>query len=172
MKKLLFLLLAAAAFAACNDDDGAPKIRYASENDAIVNGRLTGTNMTFFGTSTATNDQGAAYTDQEAYFEFAGLDDLVLYMHKTRFAGGMPPFEMRIPRTSYTGSGNSIAFSEERIVPEILIKDQGYKPMPSYALTEVEGKIDGVECRVSFTCDVPKLGVYKVTYEGKLLVRD
>lgn len=48
MKKILFLLFAAAAFAACNDDDGAPKIRYASTNDGIVNGHLQGINMFFF----------------------------------------------------------------------------------------------------------------------------
>ena len=30
MKKILFLLFAAAAFAACNDDDGEPKVRYAT----------------------------------------------------------------------------------------------------------------------------------------------
>lgn len=34
MKKILFLLFAAAAFAACNDDDGEPKVRYATTNDA------------------------------------------------------------------------------------------------------------------------------------------
>lgn len=40
MKKILFLLFAAAAFAACNDDDGEPKVRYATTNDGIENGYL------------------------------------------------------------------------------------------------------------------------------------
>ena len=51
MKKILFLLFAAAAFAACNDDDGAPKIRYASTNDGIIDGHLQGINMFFYGLS-------------------------------------------------------------------------------------------------------------------------
>ena len=72
MKKLLFLLFAAAAFAACNDDDGAPKIRYASANDGIIDGHLQGINMFFYGSAVATDDAGNAYTDDEALFEFAG----------------------------------------------------------------------------------------------------
>lgn len=72
MKKLLFLLFAAAAFAACNDDDGAPKIRYASTNDGIIDGHLQGINMFFYGSAVATDDAGNAYTDDEALFEFAG----------------------------------------------------------------------------------------------------
>ena len=71
MKKLLFLLFAAAAFAACNDDDGAPKIRYASTNDGIIDGHLQGINMFFYGSAVATDDAGNAYTDDEALFEFA-----------------------------------------------------------------------------------------------------
>ena len=52
MKKILFLLFAAAAFAACNDDDGEPKVRYATTNDGIENGYLQGANLHFYGTST------------------------------------------------------------------------------------------------------------------------
>lgn len=47
MKKILFLLFAAAAFAACNDDDGEPKVRYATTNDGIENGYLQGANLHF-----------------------------------------------------------------------------------------------------------------------------
>lgn len=123
MKKLLFLLFAAAAFAACNDDDGAPKIRYASTNDGIIDGHLQGINMFFYGSAVATDDAGNAYTDDEALFEFAGgpsgdSEYFSLYMHKTRFAAGMPPFEMKIPHTRYTGMDNSIAFSEESMFPK------------------------------------------------------
>ena len=136
MKKLLFLLFAAAAFAACNDDDGAPKIRYASTNDGIIDGHLQGINMFFYGSAVATDDAGNAYTDDEALFEFAGgpsgdSEYFSLYMHKTRFAAGMPPFEMKIPHTRYTGMDNSIAFSEESIVPEAILPGQnGYQPCP------------------------------------------
>ena len=137
MKKLLVLLFAAAAFAACNDDDGAPKIRYASTNDGIIDGHLQGINMFFYGSAVATDDAGNAYTDDEALFEFAGgpsgdSEYFSLYMHKTRFAAGMPPFEMKIPHTRYTGMDNSIAFSEESIVPEAILPGQeGYQPLPS-----------------------------------------
>lgn len=123
MKKLLFLLFAAAAFAACNDDDGAPKIRYASTNDGIVDGHLQGINMFFYGRAVATDDTGSAYTDDEALFEFAGgpsgdSEYFSLYMHKTRFAASMPPFEMKIPHTRYTGKGNSIAFPKKASFPK------------------------------------------------------
>lgn len=175
MKKMLFLLFAAAAFVACNDDDGASKIRYASENDAIINGQLTGTNMFFYGTSTVTDAKGGTFTDKEARFQFAGgADDFALYMHKTRFAANMPGVEMRLYTVYYTGTGdNSIAFSMPSIIPEALRENaQGggssYQPVERYLITDLEGSIDGVNCRVSFTC----AGVYNVIYEGKLLVRD
>ena len=69
MKKFFLLLFAAAAFAACNDDDGEPKIRYATINDGIVNGLMQGINMHFYGTATVTEEQqNSTYTDNEAYF--------------------------------------------------------------------------------------------------------
>ena len=134
MKKILFLLFAAAAFAACNDDDGAPKIRYASTNDGIVNGHLQGINMFFYGRAVATDDTGDAYTDDEALFEFAGgpsgdSEYFSLYMHKTRFArkegsrsriyfsafSVAPPLPTRRPsgsgRTAKTVRFGSIPFS-------------------------------------------------------------
>ena len=179
MKKFFLLLFAAAAFAACNDDDGEPKIRYATINDGIVNGLMQGINMHFYGTATVTEEQqNSTYTDNEAYFEFAdGPENFSLYMHKTRFAANMPPLEMKIPHTAYTGDGNSIAFSEVSIVPEVNLPNStgggySYQPMPAYTLTEVEGAIDGVNCRVSFICNVPKLGTYRMEYEGKLIIKE
>ena len=62
MKKLLFLLFAAAAFAACNDDDGAPKIRYASTNDGIIDGHLQGINMFFYGSAVSLRTMRATPT--------------------------------------------------------------------------------------------------------------
>ena len=178
MKKFFLLLFAAAAFAACNDDDGEPKIRYATINDGIVNGLMQGINMHFYGTATVTEEQqNSTYTDNEAYFEFAGgPENFSLYMHKTRFAANMPPLEMKIPHTAYTGDGNSIAFSEVSIVPEVNLPNStgggySYQPMPAYTLTEVEGSIDGVNCRVSFTCNVPRLGTYRMEYEGRLIIK-
>lgn len=177
MKKILFLLFAAAAFAACNDDD-EPKVRYATTNDGIENGYLQGANLHFYGTSTVTDAKGETFTDPEAWFEFAGgPESFSLYMHKTRFAANMPPLEMKIPHTAYTGDGNSIAFSEVSIVPEVNLPNStgggySYQPMPAYTLTEVKGSIDGVNCRVSFICNVPKLGTYRMEYEGKLIIKE
>ena len=85
MKKILFLLFAAAAFAACNDDDGEPKVRYATTNDGIENGYLQGANLHFYGTSTVTDAKGKTFTDPEAWFEFAGgPESFSLYMHALR----------------------------------------------------------------------------------------
>ena len=121
MKKILFLLFAAAAFAACNDDDGEPKVRYATTNDGIENGYLQGANLHFYGTSTVTDAKGETFTDPEAWFEFAGgPESFSLYMHKTRFAANLT------------------------------------------------GAIDGVDCRVSFTC----AGVFQVIYEGRLIIKE
>lgn len=108
MKKILFLLFAAAAFAACNDDDGEPKVRYATTNDGIENGYLQGANLHFYGTSTVTDAKGETFTDPEAWFEFAGgPESFSLYMHKTRFAANMPGVEMRLQTVTYTPKGTS-----------------------------------------------------------------
>ncbi|WP_288115438.1 hypothetical protein [Alistipes sp. 56_sp_Nov_56_25] len=107
MKKILFLLFAAAAFAACNDD-GEPKVRYATTNDGIENGYLQGANLHFYGTSTVTDAKGETFTDPEAWFEFAGgPESFSLYMHKTRFAANMPGVEMRLQTVTYTPRSTS-----------------------------------------------------------------
>ncbi len=126
MKKILFLLFAAAAFAACNDDDGAPKVRYASTNDGIENGYLQGVNLHFYGTSTVTDAKGGTFTDDEAWFEFAGgPESFSLYMHKTRFAANMPGVEMRLYTVPYTPeSDKSLSFSKKEIIPYALKENE------------------------------------------------
>ena len=179
MKKLLFLLFAAAAFAACNDDDGAPKIRYASTNDGIVDGHLQGINMFFYGRAVATDDTGDTYTDDEALFEFAGgpsgdSEYFSLYMHKTRFAANMPGVEMRLQTVTYTPKGDkSLNFVREEIIPSALKENNegggsSYQPVERYKITNLTGAIDGVDCRVSFTC----AGVFQVIYEGRLIIKE
>lgn len=126
MKKILFLLFAAAAFAACNDDDGEPKVRYATTNDGIENGYLQGANLHFYGTSTVTDAKGKTFTDPEAWFEFAGgPESFSLYMHKTRFAANMPGVEMRLQTVTYTPKGDkSLNFVREEIIPSALKEKQ------------------------------------------------
>lgn len=175
MKRILFLLVAAATFASCDDDD-ATKIQYASENTAIVNGVFTSENMHFYGTATVTDSEGGTYTNPEAWFEFAGSSEtLVLDMHQTRIAAAMPALDMRIHQFTYTpGEGASLTFEVEDIIPQLRLPNQegsgySYQPMPSYALSDIEGSIDNTLCRVAFTCTVPRLGTYRVEYEGRLL---
>ena len=172
MKKIFLFAFALLACAACSDDDS---LRFAGENTKIENGQLTGSNMHFLGTSTATAAGGTTFTDDEALFEFAGTTQkLVLYMQGTRFAAAMPALRMRLYDVPYTGQGNSVAFSLDEIVPQVYLPNEvgggySYQPIASYKLTEVSGSIDGIECRVAFSCDVPRLGAYRVEYVGKLL---
>lgn len=173
MKKIL-LMLVLATCVACNNDEEPAGSRYATRNDAIVDGHLTGTAMNFLGRSTVTDSKGATYTDENARFEFAavasdGTRQLIVYMHQTRFAAEMPAVEMRIPAIGYTGEGNTVSFSVESIVPEALIAAAGsYQPMQRYLLTDVEGSINGIICRMKFVC----AGEYRVEYEGALLINE
>ena len=172
MKRFFLLAFAALALTACNDDsDSAP--RFAAENTRIEDGSLTGSNMHFLGTATATSADGAAYVDRQAEFEFAGLDNFTLYMHRTRFAAAMPALEMRLFDQPYiSGTGASFLFDLPSVVPEVRLPDAGgytWTSLEAYTLTEVAGSVEGTVCRVGFTCDVPRLGTYRVEYEGHLL---
>ena len=115
MKKILFLLFAAAAFAACNDDDGEPKVRYATTNDGIENGYLQGANLHFYGTSTVTDAKGETFMDPEAWFEFAGgPESFSLYIHQTRYAADMPGLELRLQTAPTPRRATSRATSSGR----------------------------------------------------------
>lgn len=175
MKRFFLFLLATATLASC-DDNEASKVQYAAENTSIVNGVFTSDNMHFYGTATVTDSEGNTYIDPEAWFEFAGdSETLVLYMHQTRFAATMPGLDMRIYQFAYTpGEGASLSYTIDSIVPEVRLPNEtgggySYQPMPSYTLSEVEGLIDNTLCRVAFTCTVPRLGTYRMVYEGRLL---
>lgn len=180
LKKLLLLSFAAFTMAACNDeaDDG---VRYATHNPSIVDGVFTSDNMHFYGTATVTHvSDGSTYTDPKAWFEFAGdRESLTIYMHATRFAATMPALEMRIHRMPYTpGEGASLSFSAASTVPQVRLPNEvgggySYQDRPSYMLTDVEGSVEDILCRISFTCDVPvpRLGTYRMEYEGLLLVK-
>lgn len=177
LKKLLLMSLAALALTACNDeaDEG---IQYATSNPEIVNGVYSGRNMHFYGTAKVTDSEGNVFTDPEAWFEFAGGGEtLVIYMHQTRFAEKMPQLDMRIYRIPYTGGeGASLFFSSESLIPQVRLPNQegggySYQDVPAYTLTRVEGSVNDLICRMAFTCNVPKLGSYRMEYEGLLLVK-
>ena len=173
LKKLLLLSLTALALAACNDeaDEGE---QYASSNPEIVDGVYSGRNMHFYGTATVTNtEDNSKFSDPEAWFEIVGEQgSLVIYMHQTRFAPDMPGQEMRIYRMPYIGGeGASLTFSAESFIPQAKLPnktgDYDYQDFPPFVLTEVEGTIDGTLLRMAFTCR----GVYRMEYEGRLLVK-
>ena len=177
LKKLLMMSLAAFALAACNDeaDEG---VQYATSNPSIVDGVFTSDNMHFYGTAKVTDSEGNVFTDPEAWFEFAGdRETLAIYMHQTRFAEKMPQLDMRIYRIPYTGGeGASLSFSSESLIPQVRLPNQvgggySYQDMPAYTLTDVEGSVNDIVCRMAFTCSVPKLGSYRMEYEGLLLVK-
>jgi hypothetical protein len=175
MKSYLFLVLALCSMACSKSDNDDDSSRYATTNNGVVDGYLNGSNLQFSGSSVATNTDAGAYTDAEACFEVNG-DKLVLnlYMHQTRFAAAMPALEMRVSNLSYTpGTGAALSFDIDSIVPEVLLPDTeggySYQPLPSYTLTALKGTLSGTQLCVSFSCDVPRLGNYQVSYRGALL---
>lgn len=92
MLKRLFLFIGAlCALSSCSDDDsGLPNgYVYLGENPYLNEGRLTGTNLHFYGTTTVSDSQGGErYTNREGYIELAGLDDFTLYLHRFRLEAG------------------------------------------------------------------------------------
>ena len=95
-------------------------------------------------------------------------------MHKTRFAANMPGVEMRLQTVTYTPKGDkSLNFVREEIIPCALKENNegggsSYQPVERYKITNLTGAIDGVDCRVSFTC----AGVFQVIYEGRLIIKE
>lgn len=169
MKKLFLLAFAALAFVACNDDKEDSNLpsgyKYVSTNPYIAEGSLTGQNMHFFGMSATTSPKGGVFNDDKAYLEFAGGDKMTIYMHTTRFAAEMPAVRMRISKITYTGSGNSVAFDVASIIPEAFVPATGaYTPMPKYVMSNLKGTINGINCKVSFTC----IG-FNAEFEGRLI---
>lgn len=170
-KKLLLAACLGLTLGACNESEektGLPNnYVWATFNPCIEEGRFTGRNMHFYGTSTVVDAQGGEYVDRAAYFEFAGSDNrLTLYMHNTRFAAAMPPVRMSIPRVPYTGSGNAIGFEAAEVIPEAFVPNLGYQPVERYLITDLDGSVEDIDCRVEFTC----AGIYRVRFEGRQIV--
>ncbi len=179
LKKLLLLSFAAFALAACNDEAENDK-KYQANNPEFIDGVYSGQPIYFYGTAKVTNTtDGSTYTDPEAWFEFTGDNEsnksLVIYMHQTRFAAAMPALEMRLYRIPYTmNEAASLSYTADSWVPQVRLPNQegggySYQDMPAYTLTQIKGEINDILCQMSFSCDVPRLGSYRVEYEGRLV---
>lgn len=175
MKRLLFLLLAATLFASCNEK--LPTFRYATENTAIVDGQFTGTNVHFYGTAVITGPDGNTHTEKDVGFEFAGVgNDFALYMHRIRLDATLPKQNLRIGSLpSIPDIGPKLAFSAESIVPDVWRPNEigggySYQPEPAYTMTDLEGTIDGLDCRVGFRCDLPATGIRRIEFRGKMMI--
>ena len=108
-------------------------------------------------------------------FDNESNKSLVIYMHQTRFAAAMPALEMRLYRIPYTmNEAASLSYTADSWVPQVRLPNQegggySYQDMPAYTLTQIKGEINDILCQMSFSCDVPRLGSYRVEYEGRLV---
>ena len=173
-KRLLLLAGALTMLASCSDDDsGLPYgYVYLGGNPYLEEGHLTGTNLHFYGTTTVRDTQsGESYTNREGYIELAGLYDFTLYLHRFRLEAGTWGSEMRLRNVGYTPTGDrSLSFALEEVIPEVLQPNEvgggaTYRPDEELRITQFEGRIDDIDCRMSFTV----AGRWQVAYEGRLI---
>ncbi len=172
MKKILFLLFAAAAFAACNDD-GEPKVRYATTNDGIENGYLQGANLHFYGTSTVTDAKGGTFHRRKPGSNSQAARKVSPLYAQNASRPICRAWKCGSKRSPTPRKGDkSLNFVREEIIPSALKENNegggsSYQPVERYKITNLTGAIDGVDCRVSFTC----AGVFQVIYEGRLIIK-
>ena len=157
-KRLLLLTGALTMLASCSDDDsGLPNgYVYLGGNPYLEEGHLTGTNLHFYGTTTVRDTQsGESYTNREGYIELAGTWGS----------------EMRLRDVGYTPTGDrSLSFALEEAIPEVQQPNEvgggaTYRPDEELRITQFEGRIDDIDCRMSFTV----AGRWQVAYEGRLI---
>lgn len=177
MKKLLLFAFLLAACVACDDNDNnGPE--FETENDEIVNGQIVDDDaMVFLGTSTVTNPDGTTFVDENARFIIVGdglpsivapATTLTVYMRQVRFAAAMPGIEMRMRDLGYTPgiTGPNLTFANAGpIVPQASIAGTPWADYEKYAITDLDGAIANVNCRISFTC----MGAFRVVFEGRML---
>ena len=130
----------------------------------LSTGSFTSDNMHFYGTATVTDTNGNSFSDEEAWFEFAGdRSYLVLYMHATRLPQPCRRSTCAYCRCPIRRAGEPrCRLRSVRSFPRCASQRRGggysYRPLPSYTLTEVEGSIEDVNCRIGFTCAYPQHG--------------
>lgn len=177
MKKLLLFALALAVCAACDDNDRPDGPEFETVNDEIVDGRIVDDDaMDFLGTSTVTNPDGTTFVDDNAVFSIVGegrptvfnpATALTVYMRGVRFAAAMPGIPMRLYNLPYAaGTGPNLTFADAGpLTPQANIAATGWTDYERYAITNLDGAIANVRCRVEFDC----MGTYHVKFEGRLL---
>lgn len=177
--RALFATISACALlfcAACDDNDNnGPD--FETVNDEIVDGQIVDDDaMLFLGTSTVTNPDGTTFVDENARFsivgegyptEFNPATALTVYMRGVRFAATMPGILMRLYNLPYTaGTGPNLTFADAGpLTPQANIATTGWTDYGRYAITNLDGAIANVLCRVEFDC----MGTYHVKFEGRLL---
>lgn len=177
MKQLFLFALALAVCAACDDNDRPDGPEYETVNDEIVDGRIVDDDpMDFLGISTVTNPDGTTFVDENAVFSIVGegfpskvnpATALTVYMRRVRFAAAMPGIDMRLYNRPYTaGTGPNLTFTAAGpLTPQANIANTGWADYEKYAITNLDGAVANVRCRVEFDC----MGTYHVKFEGRLL---
>ncbi len=175
MKKFFLFALALTTCIACDDDHNGPD--FENNNDEIVNGKIVDDDpMEFLGTMTVTNPDGPTFVNENARFDIVGdgyptplapATTLTVYMRQMRFAAAMPALEMRINTLTYTpGVGPNLTFTTAGpVVPQAYIAGAGWTDFDKYAITNLNGTINNVQCTIEFTC----MGTHRVTFEGRML---
>ena len=182
--RALFATVSACALlfcAACDDNDRPDGPEFETVNDDIVDGRIVDDDaMDFLGISTVTNPDGTTFDDDNAVFSIVGegrptvfnpATALTVYMRGVRFAAGMPVgINMRLYHLPYIpGMGPNLTFTAAGpLTPQANIAGTGYTDFNKYTVTNLDGAIDNVRCRVEFDCFDGKK-TYHVKFEGRLL---
>lgn len=178
MKKFFLFAWVLAACVACDShDDHHNGPEFETVNDEIVDGRIVNDDaMDFLGISTVTNPDGTTFVDDNAVFSIVGeghptvfnpATALTVYMRRVRFAAAMPGIDMRLYNLPYTaGTGANLTFVDAGpLTPQANIAATGWTDYERYAITNLDGAIANVRCRVEFDC----MGTYHVKFEGRLL---
>ncbi|MDE6864724.1 MAG: hypothetical protein K2I97_00655, partial [Alistipes sp.] len=164
--RALFATVSACALlfcAACDANDRPDGPEFETVNDEIVDGRIVDDDaMNFLGTSTVTDLDGSTFVDNNALFSIVGegypsklnpATALTVYM-RVRFAAAMPGIDMRLYPLPYTpGTGPRLTFADAGpLTPQANIAATGWTDYERYAITNLDGAIANVQCRVEFDC--------------------
>lgn len=132
-------------------------LKFATENNCILNGSLTGKNMHFLGTWTVKDNSGHSHLYEDVVAEFAGLKNVAIYIHHGGFTTEVESREIKFPSFDYEGNGNSIKITPNKeFIPQILKKNtQGggmsYQDAPDFKILKgCSITINDINCQITF----------------------